>query len=687
MRLKARKTIITLAGLFLIARFAYPNQALGQNVTFSSARTTATGSSRNNTTQIANPFQDDTTRTDTIAEPKGIQYVKEVPDSVLRKKVFYFHHSTAQPKIMEVWHPTLDPTGIQFCDPLDALNGNYYLGKGVVGHPHVALYPTLADGLHMQLQPDPNAGYAKRPGNIRFYQTQTPYTVLSYNSSLNKDYVVHAAHTQNIMPGWNLSLDYKLINPEGIYTSTAASDHYLDATMNYFSRDSRIQARGGIIWQSFRIDENGGISNDSYFTRLGLQDNRAGIPVNLYGMGTLHRELAAFADGSYSFVRQFEHYRYRDSLVAVVVDDTLTRLDTLDIIDTIPAGQPHCLNAGRLGMEINYDRRKRVFTDSTWWQEIGASVYWTNDVYPDHRWRNPLKLTVGIKPRQVRVAIEGDSMMLRSYADPFARAEVAVGRGTLAAEGELRGDFGLQTRPDSRFSASLLFPFDTARQTVATLAATLQDKSPDVRMIHDYTVAYGQLPEKIATQRYMLQFRHKDMVDIEATANHQSHNIWYNSQMGVETGQSDLWLFQARLTLRLHVGWMHLDMQQLLQYSTDSLQMPAPLWASKNSLYADFHLFRRSVRAQIGADVRYHTAFHAPGYNYATGIFYHQDETTVGGYIWADVFINLNVKRASFYAKAGHLNALWDTPDYFLLPHYPGQRFGLFWGITWHFFD
>ena len=63
-------------------------------------------------------------------------------------------------------------------------------------------------------------------------------------------------------------------------------------------------------------------------------------------------------------------------------------------------------------------------------------------------------------------------------------------------------------------------------------------------------------------------------------------------------------------------------------------------------------------------------------------------DTEVGDYIWADVFLNLQVKRASIYLKAGHLNALWENrPRYFLLPHYPGQKFGLFWGLTWHFFD
>ncbi len=617
----------------------------------------------------------------------GLQYHTETPDSVLRQRVFLFFYHPTEVKLYDVWNPTLDPTGVQFSDPLDALNGDYYLGKGMLGHPHVSLFPTPADGLDIQLQPDPNRGYAKRPTNIRFYQTMTPYTVLSYNSSLNKDYLVRVSHTQNIMPGWNASFDYRLIRPEGIYTSTSAKNHYLDATTNYFSRDSRLQALAGIIWQGFNIDENGGISDDSYFIEHTL-NNRSGVPVNLYNMGTVHRELNVFGHATYNLVRQFETVRQRDSLVFRIENDTLTTIDTVDAYDTIRLNAPTPFNAGIIGLEANYDRRKRVFTDSTWWRETSATLFWTNDAYVDHRWQNPLKLTVGASIRQVSSAIEGDSLLMLSTFDPYARAVFSLGRATLSGEADLRSSFDADGQPDSRYSALISFNFDSARSTHAELMATIQRKSPDVRMIHDALIHQGVNLKKIVSNEYRLSFTHADIVDLDLRATNMSHNAWYDSSLYIYEGTDELWLYQARLTTHLNVGWMHLDMQHLLQFSTDSIQMPVPLWAVKGSLYADLKLFRGALRAQIGADVRYHTSFFAPGYDPYTGLFYHQDQVQIGDYIWADIFINLNVKRASFYAKAGHLNALWEqSPSYFILPHYPGQRFGFFWGITWHFFD
>lgn len=644
-----------------------------------STRPRTTGAN-NNGAIPGNPFQDDSTTRDSN-EVKGLVYHKETPDSVLRNQVFMFHYNPTGVKIDELWNPTLDPTGAQFADRLDALNGNYYLGKGIVGQPHYALFHTLAGGLDLQPQPDPNTGYTKRSHNIWLYQTMTPYTLLGYQSSLDKDYQVRVAHTQNIKPGWNLAFDYNLICPEGVYTSSGVKNHYLDATTNYFSPDSRLQAVAGIIWQSFNIDENGGIADDAYLT---ISANRAGVPVNLYGSGTLHRESEMFGRVSYNLVRQVDSYRQRDSIVPRHINDTLTVFDTVKLTDTIPVSTPRVFNAGVIGLSVDRDRRKRVFTDSTLWTLTSASLFWTNDAYPDHRWRNPMKLKGGIVLEHVGYILYGDTSRYLSLT-PFLEAELAIGPCTLSlgAENEMKNG-----ATDYLYSAQFRLPFDPAGTTLLSLSATAQRRAPDDLYMHDALVNQGLHLRSQTSQRYELQLTSGHWLDLMVRASHLSHNTWYDTALLVHEGSQPLWLYQAALTTRISVGWLHLDMQQLLQHTTDAIQMPVPLWASKNSLYADFRLFSRVLRLQTGIDMRYHTPFRSPAYDYRTGLFCHQDATTVGGYIWGDVFINMQVKRATFYLKAGHVNALWEAhPTYFLLPHYPGRRFGLYWGLTWHFFD
>ena len=653
-----------------------------------------------------NAFGNDSTFADTSAT-KGLVYAKETPDSVLRRKVFFFHYVPHNVKIDEVWNPTLDPTGAQFSDPLDAFNGNYYLGQGTIGHPHMSLFSTFADGLSYSLQNEGQGGYLKTPESIRLYQTLTPYTLLSYNNTLNKDYLVRVAHTQNIIPGWNVSFDYQLICPEGNLSGSGAKNHYLDVTTNYFSRDSRLQLQAGFIWQSFRLDENGGLSDDSYFTS-NQTSNLGGLPVVLYNSQSKSLHHNAFVHATYNLVQQVEKYRHRDSLAVrydtISADSINIVTDTIELVDTIPVGTPHVINAGVLGVEMDYARWKRAaylsnFSDSLLWSDASATLFWTNDAYPDHRWRNPLKITLGITPRRLDAIVTTDTaagpdtLVTTAAVNPFAKVELALGRFTLKAKGELDNTpLGLHDNlqePDYHAAATLQFDFDSAGNSGIELMGALSRQTPEIRLLH----ASRYIFDPISSQHCNLHLFHSSdsgffrLVDLSASMTHMSHNVWYDSTLTACTGTDAFWLYQAALTLNLQWGWFHVDMQQFLQHSTDKVQVDVPVWASKNSIYTDFTLFRRALRMQVGIDIRYYTAFAPDAYDPATGLFFQQD-TETGDYLWGDAFINLQVKRASIYVKAGHINALWESaPRYFLLPHYPGNRFGLFWGMTWNFFD
>ena len=513
-----------------------------------------------------------------------------------------------------------------------------------------------------------------------------PYTLLSYNSSLNKDYLVRLTHTQNPLPGWNIAFDYRLIQPEGTYTSSGATNHYLDFTTNYFSKDSRLQATTGVIWQKFTIDENGGITDDSYFTER-LQSNRAGIPINITNASTTHREFATFAHGSYNLVRQFEHYRSRDSLAAKNVGDSLL-LDTISITDTLYPHTPLVVNPGIIAFNLQYDRRKRLFADSTFWRERSANIFWTNDAYPDHRWLNPIKLTIGVSARQILAAVEDDTLRHTSFLDPFAQAILTQRRLQLTLAAETRQNIAATPLPDSRLQATLSIAMDSTSSRRLAIDFVSQSKTPDLRPFHDAHIHQNITLQQETTQRYSLQYIHNDLLDISLRASHINHHTWYDTLHIVHQVDMPLWLFQAALKLHIKAGPIFLDSENTLQHSTDNTQIPVPLFATKNSLYADFSPFKRTIRTQVGIDLKYHTPFYAPTYDPYTGLFLQQDLIQVGNYLWADLFLNINIKQVSFYIKAGHLNALWESsPSYFILPHYPGQKFGLFWGLTWQFFD
>ncbi len=690
------------------------------------------GNNLGNNSGISTPpssmLPDSTNTADTNAEgPKGIVYHVDIPDSVLQASVFMFNRLPVQVKIMDVRHPTLTPTGAQFSDCLDAFNGDYFLTVTELGHPHLSLFPSFKSTPRLVYKNNMYPGLYKTPDNLTFYQVQNPYTLLSYNSSLDKDYQVHVTHTQNINERWNFALDYHLISPTGVFSNSSATDHFFDFNTNYYSRDARYQLSAGFIWQRMVLGENGGLSNEDIFINKRIS-NMGGVPVNLTNRYSNNKDHTVFVRQTFNTVRQFEWYRpvVETFIDTIPVDDTLhvTHFDSIqgdsvvtdsivttfryeprDSIvdyDTILPHDPHVYNTGVLGLDLQWDKQKYRFTDSTLYNRISASLFWTNDAYIDHRWRNPLKLYGGIRPEMSWLRMD-DSLYsnatIRQVAFyPFARLEISPWPATeLNVYAEAAPNLS-----EYNLDARLVFPFrDSIGNSIQNISFRAVIKAHNPELIYKVQMQrrganYSIDLKPIGIRKLEADYKRGDLLQVHLAAQHIGHNVWFEQHTLTDSTtvllphQSDgnALLLQGRVNLNLKItSWLHYDMQQHVQYSSDKEQIRVPLFASKNSIYADFKLFNNVLHTQVGFDIRYHTAYKADGYNPALGVFYRQNEVEVGNYLWADFFINLQVKRASIYAKAAHFNSFIEEHSFCILPHYPSKQFGFFFGITWKFFD
>lgn len=671
----------------------------------------------------------DSTASDTASEngPKGVEYHVDIPDSVLQASVFIFHRPQHQVKIMKIEHPSLSPTGIQFSDCLDALNGNYYLSVTELGHPHLVVAPAFESTTGLIYKSNVFPAFYKTPDNINFYQVQNPYSLLSYNSSLDQDYQVHVTHSQNINDHWNFALDYHLFSPEGVFSNSSATDHLFDFNTNYYSPDARYQISAGFIWQRMVLGENGGLSNeDSYLNKR--ISNMGGIPVKNTGRLSNNNDHTVFVRQSYNTVRQFEWYRpIKESFIDTVavydsvkynIYDTIAhdtverdsvkisyRYDLRDTIvgyDTLQPHDPHVYNTGVFGLELQWDNQKYRCVDSTLYNRLSASLFWTNDAYMDHRWRNPLKIYGGIRPQLAWLVLDESlytsATVRRTALYPFGRVEFSPWAATVlnvyAEAAPNLSEYNLDAR--------LVFPFrDSVGNSLRNLTFRASVKSLQPELIYTTQCLRKDSPvannlKAIGLRKVEAEYMHGNLLQVQLTAQHISHNVWFkqysldesNTALFPQQSEGSALLLQGRINLNLTVfSWLHYDMQQHLQYCNDQEQIRVPLFASKNSIYADFKLFNNVLHTQVGTDIRFHTAYKADSYDPVLGTFYRQDEVEVGNYLWADFFINLQVKRASIYAKAAHINSFLEEHSYCILPHYPAKQFGFFFGMTWKFFD
>ncbi|MBQ9339247.1 MAG: putative porin [Paludibacteraceae bacterium] len=134
--------------------------------------------------------------------------------------------------------------------------------------------------------------------------------------------------------------------------------------------------------------------------------------------------------------------------------------------------------------------------------------------------------------------------------------------------------------------------------------------------------------------------------------------------------------------------WLNFENTAVIQHSSSRF-VPLPLVAVYSNLYYHGWWFKRAMYAQIGTNVRYHTAYHAPLLNPAIGQFCIQQDTKVGNYPILNLYANFYVKllKLKFFAEWQHFNWYFmkNTHSYLSMPGYATNPSIFRAGLAWHF--
>ena len=136
----------------------------------------------------------------------------------------------------------------------------------------------------------------------------------------------------------------------------------------------------------------------------------------------------------------------------------------------------------------------------------------------------------------------------------------------------------------------------------------------------------------------------------------------------------------------LTTPWINCENTVVVQHSTSGA-LPLPAVALYHNLYYHGWWFRKAMYAQMGATMRYHSAYYAPLLNPAIGQFCVQNDTKIGNYPVLDLYANFYVKllKLKFFAQWQHFNSLFMKPAWFSMPGYPVNPSVFRAGLAWHF--
>ena len=96
--------------------------------------------------------------------------------------------------------------------------------------------------------------------------------------------------------------------------------------------------------------------------------------------------------------------------------------------------------------------------------------------------------------------------------------------------------------------------------------------------------------------------------------------------------------------------------------------------------------FRDLIPVEVGIDAHARSSYFANAYAPEIQQFYLQNDQEIFGYLFADLFINMQVDKFLFSLKWHHFNQP-QNDGYFTTPNYPGQRRTIDLMVKWMFFD
>lgn len=141
----------------------------------------------------------------------------------------------------------------------------------------------------------------------------------------------------------------------------------------------------------------------------------------------------------------------------------------------------------------------------------------------------------------------------------------------------------------------------------------------------------------------------------------------------------------ADLKVNLHAKHFALE-NNIVYQASSSHYLPLPTLSTYHNLYYKDTWFK-VLHLQIGADVRFHTAYYAPILNPALGQFYLQDKVKVGNYPLVNLYANFGLKTVRFYIGYDHINRLFMKGEYLSMPNYALAPANWRLGISWSFYD
>lgn len=599
----------------------------------------------------------------------------------------------------------------QHFSPLNR-NGIAYEHLGILGHAAQNLYVFDRPATNQFLFGSAMQPYLANPDRTTFYNTRKPFTELIYSNILGVEWneeTVRFLHTQNMDPFTNIGIDFEVIAGKELYNNEES--RVAKFTLFGSRAKEKYSAFGTFHLNKFINKENGGLDDPGSFRRDSLSDNW-NYPMKLQN-----------ALSGYTRLQFFYTQKLMLSKKKVVTD-------SLDV--TTVSGRNISLNH-----QFMAERNSRTYEDQFNLQQVPGfydNFYYFNGDIKDSvvfdRISNTIQFVLGDpytdklsarvyagheftrygqrSPEKFKVFSHNDTvsevpLVLDSiFKDTASTAfhnnffnELFVGFHMAGPPGNkwywnIDGKYYLAGYYRNNFKVNATFSRQIFKNYRLGLSGNIENSN--VSYFHNhYSSAFFRWDNDFSASQLMRgeAFLTSEEQHFDAVL---SAGIWTNYLFWDENAlpaqyESPIYLLTGKLKKRFKISGFNSRNTLMVQYTTAEEVLRLPLVALKTSNYWEQTLFKGALTAQIGIDLYITTPYMGNAYMPATGVFYLQNNEMIGGFPFADAFLNFRIKRTRIFGSYNNGFAGILNNNYFTAAEYPTKPGFFRFGLAWTFYD
>jgi hypothetical protein len=558
-----------------------------------------------------------------------------------------------------------------------------HANTGNAGSPQKQLF--LPEPSYQTFRSRPNAfsyfGY--RSDNRRFYDSEKPYTKIQFILGQKEELNVGVTHAHPFGKNCNVAFGFERIRSAGFYQRQNTNNTSVNLNGWYRAPGRRYALLADVYWTAANAVENGGIADDNDF-EFATQLDRQIVQVNLSAAETAQRQRGVW-------VKQYW-------ALGPVADTISDKNDSLNyrtriypswaIVHTISITDEKYVYTDRdpqSGFYANVLRDTSLTHDSTYTWKVENGLWLERFNYHAGK-KRILSGKIGV--RHESGEIFNDSTIYKAFSNflldgiiNFQKNDSSFLQATLGGwmvlNGYNKGDYFVHAR-----AGRGIF-----------LSATQKRQHPDFIYSRFYgnhftwTNDFFSSTQTDVLANAHLLFSKNGEGDVSVGFHNYNNPIYFNenalpeqllSSVNAVSIHANFLMGGRSLKARTNFTWNNLP-------SNSPIRLPE--FILRESVYGNFHLFKKALQLQVGVDATWFSAFYGDAYNPNIAQFYLQNTKEIGNYVFLDAWLSIKVKPVRVFVKADHVNAGMFGRKYYLIPHHPQNDFALKFGLSWVFND